>query len=379
MSRALPSDKKELAIWSIGMWETLFWIQTAQVGVGILSLPRMISEAAEHSGWMAIPIAGLVVQLALWMMVVLMRRFDPLDLYDILRLLFGKFVGNLLGFLFAFYCLTACGLVVRTYVEVVQTWLFPTTSTPVFYWLLVVPVVYLGLTNPRVLGRFSIIAFLSTIWMTLLMIIPIREIDYGYYLPIFDITASSLFQAALATAHSVSGFEVLLVFYPFIQNKKKALKIMSVGIWFTISIYLFVTLIAFGFYSQGQLQTIILPTVHMLQIVQLPMIERIEHIGIAVWSFLVVSTAASYTWAGGRFIRNWERLQKYTPWLLMAPLTILAIWPREVFELQNLSLIFGYTGGSIALFLPPLLLLTAKIRGKKGAPDQTPEEERKAS
>jgi hypothetical protein len=215
--------------------------------------------------------------------------------------------------------------------------------------------------------------------MGLLMFRPLAEVNIDLYLPLLDITPFKLLNAVLASSHSVGGYEVLLVFYPFIQNKKKALKVMSAGIWFTIVIYLYITLIAFGFYSQGQIQSLIVPTVDMMQIVQLPMIERTEHIGIAAWSLLVVSTAASYIWAGGRYFRNFKRWDKFTPLILLGPLLWLGYWPREMYNLQKFSLFYGYLGAIVAFLIPSMSLLVAKIRGIQEPPKPSQEEEKVAS
>lgn len=378
MTRPTTTGNKH-AIYSLGMWETFFWVQTSQVGIGLLSLPRVVSEEAGHSGWIAIPLATLLAQIGVWLIILLMRRFESRDVFDIFRLLFGRWIGNVAGFLFAAHCVVACGLVTRTYIELVQTWLFPTTSTLMFYLLLLVPTFYLITSNPRVIGRYCVMTFFGTIWIAMLMYRPIEQIQTDFYLPLLDTTWMKIIKATLMTSHSVTGFEVLLVFYPYIQDKKKALRWTSYGIWFTCVIYLFVTLVCFGFYSQGQLQQVQLPTVHLLQVVQLPMIERVEHLVIAVWSFLIVSTTASYLWAASAYLSRWKRFEKRTWLWLLVPMLPMGIWPEEVYVLNRLALFFGWLGGFICLILPALLLLFAMMRGIKGTPDQAPEEARQAS
>lgn len=359
--------KSVFDVQSIGPWELFFLIETAQVAVGLFSLPRVIAEAAGHSGWMALLLVGVVSHLAVWVMVLLLQRFGDQDLYGILRILLGTWVGHLLGGLFALYCLLVAILVSRTYIEVVQTWLFPTTSTAMFYLLLLVPTFYCATGGVRVLGRFGIITFMGTIWMTLFLIFPMQNLTLDHYFPVFDIQLSGLISASVKTFASIVGFELILILYPFLQKRKRALQSTVGAIWFVIFIYLLVTLTCIGFYSQGQLQALISPTLQLFQVVHLPIIERIEHICIATWSFLVVSTASYYIWAAGRFLSYWPAFDKPSRiyWVMLPVVLFFGFWPKDIYMLTKFEVILSTVSGITSLALPPLLLLLAMLLGKK--------------
>jgi spore germination protein (amino acid permease) len=364
------SSRYKHALRSLDFMQVLLFMQTVQVGVGLFNLPRVVSEAVGHDGWVSILIAGAGTQVALLFMILLLRRFQRLDVYEIMRRIFGRWIGNTLGLFFALYCISAAALVSRSYIEVVQTWLFPTTSTMMFYLLLLVPCVYCATAGPRVIGQFSIVTFIATIWMLFALIVPARQMEFINFRPFFEASPLRYLHGAWQVSASMIGFELILVFYPFVQRKDKALLASSLGIWLTTLIYFLVTLAAIGFYSQPQIVTIISPTLHMFKIFQIPLIERIEQIAIATWSFLIVQTATAYIWGAGRYLHSFGRWKEPTCVYLVAPLLfVLAIFPQDIFLLNKFETYLGTLGGIVTLTLGPLLLITAILLRKKGDGD----------
>ncbi|MBL0385412.1 GerAB/ArcD/ProY family transporter [Tumebacillus sp. ITR2] len=377
-SSSSGSKPDEHKLRSLGFTEIIFLVQATQVGIGLFNLPRIVVEEAGHSGWISILMTGALVQLALWFIVLLTRRFPEHDLYGILNLVYGKWIGRFLGAIFALYCVAVASLVGRAYIEVVQQWMFPTTSTNMFYLLLLLPCFYAATAGARILGRFGIFVFFATIWMVFLLIAPAREITVDYYFPIYDSTLWELIRASWKVSASAIGFEVLMVYHTFAKDKKTILKASSYGIWITTFIYLVVTVISIGFYSPAQIAKILSPTLQMYQIVELPMIERIEHIGISTWLFLVVNTCSTYLWAAGRYVYSFGKWDEPKSVLVFLPLTfVIGIWGKDVYFLTKFETLVSTIGGIVAGVLPLLVLLSAILFRKRGstAPPPSDDEE----
>ncbi|MCX7569572.1 GerAB/ArcD/ProY family transporter [Tumebacillus sp. DT12] len=375
----LPKQaKNDHSLRSIDFIQTLFFVQTVQVGIGLFNLPRIVSEEAGHDGWISILLAGGLSQISMVVIVVLLRRFHNCDLYAIMTHVFGKWIGRLFGGLFALYAVCVAAIVSRTYIEIVQSWLFPTTSTLVFFLLFVVPLLYCATGGPRVLGQFAVVTFFATFWLMLFLITPGLQIETTFYQPLFEAPIGDLVRGLWKVSASVVGFELLLVIYPYVQRKNKVMLASSIGIWFTTFIYLIVTLVAIGFYSQEQIKDMISPTLHMFKVVQIPIIERVEHIGIATWSFLIVNTAGSYLWAAGRYLYTYGRWSEKRCIYLVVPLLILlGVFPQDVFVLVSFEYYLGLIGGTVSLALPALLLICAIVLKKKGEPPQPGDSEPK--
>ncbi|MGB8955127.1 MAG: GerAB/ArcD/ProY family transporter [Tumebacillaceae bacterium] len=373
--RQRPGNEYQLR--SLDFSQTVLFVHTTQVAVGLFSLPRIVVESAGHSGWIAVLLNGAFSQIGLLIMLLLLRRFRNLSLYEIMRQVLGRWIGSALGLAFAVYCICVAGMVSRSYVEVVQTWLFPTTNTKMFYVLLIMPALYCATGGARTLGRFAIITFFGTIWMILFLLRPLSMMQTDYLFPLWDSNIPSLAKATWNVFTANIGFETIMLIYPFIQQKNKALLAASIGNWITTAVYFFTVVIAIGFFGESFIQNIMSPTLAMFQVVQIPLLQRIEHIGISTWSFLAVSTVAVYMWGAGRFLFEISKWKESVCISLFIPLLYtVSILPQDVYLLSKLEQLINWTGAAMAFGLPTLLLLVAIIRRKRAEdPNQSPAQE----
>jgi hypothetical protein len=121
----------------------------------------------------------------------------------------------------------------------------------------------------------------------------------------------------------------------------------------------------------------------MFKMVELPIIERLEHIGIATWSFLIVNTAGTYLWAAGRFVKSCTTWREQSCIYSLVPLVIgLGLYPQDIYFIDKFEVLLGSVGGAIAVFFPLLVLLSAIMMRKKSTgedPTQNAPQEANAS
>ena len=89
--------------------------------------------------------------------------------------------------------------------------------------------------------------------------------------------------SAKQSALEFLGFETILIFYPFIEKGKSLKRWAHAGIAFSTLIYVVLAIVSFMYYSEGQLNRTIWPTLTMLKIIKVPFIQRFEYIIIFVW------------------------------------------------------------------------------------------------
>ncbi|WP_268870704.1 GerAB/ArcD/ProY family transporter [Alkalihalobacillus hemicellulosilyticus] len=105
-----------------------FLIHSVQVGVGMLSFQRTIVKEAGYDGWFSILISGLAVHIIVACMYLLLKRSNG-DLMSIHQQIFGKWLGNILSFIAMVYFIGITITVLRSYIEVVQVWMFSDLPT----------------------------------------------------------------------------------------------------------------------------------------------------------------------------------------------------------------------------------------------------------
>lgn len=347
--------------------QLMFLIHTVPIGVGILGLVRFVADRAGHDAPLAILLSGVYTQAAVLFSWLLLRRFQTLGIYDIHRRLFGKWIGSVFSLLFAVYCLFAYFMTIRTFVELVNTWMFPLTPVWLLTLLFMIPIVYSAYCGIRLLGRYAISAFFLTAWIILLAYFPLSTGTLSHLFPIGSVGLNDLFQGSLLSALSLLGVELLLVYYPYVAYKKDVLPAASIASWSTILVYTVIAVVTIIFFSIGQLGKTIWPMLTMFKHVQVPFIERFETIIIAVWLVQVVNTSGTYLWAGIEGVRKAIPLKKGIVYSLIAAATLpLSQMINGRAEMNLLLNLLSKSGFFLMIGYPLLLWLISLILRRKG-------------
>lgn len=281
---------KKYAYNEITLMQYIFLINGAQVGTGVLSLPRVLAEKSGTDGWIAILIGWLFSMAASIFLVKTTERYPNDTLYEILIRLFGKIVGKagiiIYMMYFAFY---AWAILVNAFLYI-KGWLLPKTPDYIIIFLFAIPTFFVARNGIRIIGRYSELVFYMTIWIPLFFLIPLRDGNLLHFLPLFKEGWKPVLLAVPSTVFSFLGFEVAFFLYPFLQKKQHAVLGITIANTLTMLFYLFVTLICFSFFSPNGILEFNQPVLNLLKVIEFRFLERFDMILLAVYLF-VVSTA----------------------------------------------------------------------------------------
>lgn len=312
----LPGEDKQ-----VSSYFAFYIVATSQIGVGILTFQRSLVKLAGHDAWMSIFISAFAIHIIVWMTYQILIKGNN-DITVIHRRLFGKWLGGLLSLLLILYMLSAFLLIMRSYIEVVQVWLFPAIQTW-YLGIIIAILVYLYVSGGfRVVIGLSLVGFLTTVPLTLLNIIPLKEAQWSHLLPLLEHSFTELLVASKEMALKYSGFEVLFFCYPFLKHGPQSHKWAQIGVAFTSFIYLGAVLIALTYFSEGQLTETIWPTLTLWKVVDLTFIERFEYVGVAFWLFVILPNLCLLLWAATRGLKQLFAVQQKKS---IVPLLILLI------------------------------------------------------
>jgi len=166
------------------------------------------------------------------------------------------------------------------------------------------------------------------------------------------------------------GYETILIIYPFIKNKKKVKKWCQLSLIFTTLLYLYLTFITFAYFPVDQLEKEIWPTLTSFKIVNLPVVERFEFIGIANWCLIILPSICISLWCSSKLIKRTIKFKmKYNIFLLSILVLLGCIFFEtrpQISILNSLINSIGFIIGYIYIpILTVLLWLTMKIKAKK--------------
>ena len=273
-----------------------FLVLKVQIGIGVLGFQRIIIQSAGNDAWIAVIAAGILFSIVIWCMFTLLN-FHKQDLMGIHTQLFGKFLGGFLNMIWISYWLLMGIGVYRTYVEIVQAWMFPQINVTTF------SIVFALLIYYTVSGGFQVITgicFLGVIipsYLILTIFFPLEYTEFRNLLPVWNHSFKEIASATRSMSLSYLGISTLLMYYPLIKQQKGAQKWAQLANIFSTLSYLLLMIVSIGFYSENQISRYVWATLSFWSIVQVPFVERFEYIGIATWVIFILPNICLFIWA----------------------------------------------------------------------------------
>jgi spore germination protein (amino acid permease) len=359
MSTSIPER------YQVSPFFVFFLVHANVVGVGILRFQQDIIQHAGYDAWISIILVGLSIHAIVWMMYRLLNdaSFDMIHLHT---LCFGKWLGRLASLLVILYLLTAAVVVFRSYLEVVKIYLFPWMqpwSISVMILLIVYYVVTGGFRTVTGICFFGVV--IPLIFIIPLFIFPFEYAHFTNIMPILSHSTTELLLSSREAIFSFLGFEVLFFYYPFIREPVKSQKWAHFAILFSTILYISVAVITFVFFTEGELKRISWPTITMIKIIEVPIIQRIEFIIISLWLLVVLPNICLSLWAVSRGFKQLFNInQRATLLFLLVVMLVFSLgWDRHI-HLMEITKVYSQTGMYLVYAYVPLLFLLYQVIGK---------------
>jgi spore germination protein (amino acid permease) len=342
-----------------------FIIHSIQVGIGIQGFQRIIFLEAKQDAWISVIIAGLFTHVVVMIMIKTLQLYRPTDIYGIHNEVYGKWIGKIVNSLYIVYCLWMFVIVLINYIEVMQTWVFPIVPTWIFSISILLLVIYGVSGGLRVIVGASFFSIILSVWMLGFIGFPIRFADYHHLLPVMESSITSILKGTHKMTLTVIGFEILYVVYPFLKEREKVSKFAHLGIAGTNLLYLIVILITITYFSPGQLENTIWPTLSLFKIVKLPFIERTEYVAVSFWLLIILPNLMLYFWAAIRGVRRtFEKKRKGLIWVFSFVIFFVSLFFNSRSKINQFNDLFASMAFYITFCYPFILYILALIKKK---------------
>lgn len=290
-------------------YHVIFLVQSAMLGTGILTLPRDLSAVGYSQAFLPL-LFGVIASLTIWPMIWLNSRYPNENLFRINEILLGKTFGKIINLLIIAQITVFIAGTISNYMDLIQsTTLQEQTNTyPLIFLLLIL--LYIVNGGIKSIARFCILAFFLTICIYYFTHWAFQKGDISHIFPLFNFNSSELFNAMKKGYLAIVGYELIMFYFPYIVEQKKAFKHALIGIWISISLCFITVLISVMYYSEWQLKHIRFSILNLFKAGELSFIERIDVFGMSLWVFLVLSTLAVYLWSAKKGIESISKKEK---------------------------------------------------------------------
>ncbi|MFD2042829.1 GerAB/ArcD/ProY family transporter [Ornithinibacillus salinisoli] len=351
----------------------LFYIIVGvQVGVGIMGAPQFIFLESKQDAWISILISFAFMCIVVLVMFTILKQYKSADIFGIHVDLFGKWIGTILGTVYILFLFASLLSILLTYSLVINVFLHHTFPN------IAVGIVLLSLTIYSVLGGFRVIVgvsflfFFLSFWIVFLLYDPITRMEWTNLLPMFNASIPELLKGARATTYTVSGFEILFLIYPFIQDKKKAKLPAILALAFTTFVLLVTTIISIGYFSPLGLERVDWSVLLLFKSVTLTFFERLDYIIVVGWIMIIMPNLVILTWGISYGIKRLYKIpQRISLYTVAIILLIIISFVRSAHHVYQLTDFISKVGFWIVFVYPfiilPLVILKKKWRQRKGS------------
>lgn len=349
----------------INAYLLFFVIHSAQIGVGIQGFQRIIYQDARHDAWISVLFAGFATHIVVFFMIKTLELYGSNDLYGIHQDLFGNWIGSFLNVIYILYCTIAFFSILRNYIEVIHTWIFPGLSTWFISTTLLLIVIYAFTGGLRVIVGVSFFSIVLSLWLLPMLIFPLEFSTAANLLPILETKISSILYGARSMTFTIIGFEILNVIYPYIKEKEKVKRHAHLGLLATTIVYLSVMLVSLTYYSEGKLLKTVWATLTLFSFISFPFIERFEYAAVCYWMLIIIPNLCLYLWAAYRGTTRLVKISgKKFVWIFSFLILIGTLVVQSRTQINMINDQFAKVAFYIVFVYPIFLYIVAVVKKK---------------
>ncbi|WP_353893702.1 endospore germination permease [Proteinivorax hydrogeniformans] len=339
----------------------------AMVGVGVTTLPREVTAEAGRDGWISITIAALVVLIYSQICIYYAKMFPDKTLAQSSVLVLGKYLGSAVIILYALYTFITAAAVLRMFMELVYIYIQITVPLILILFINLAIIVYLSRCGLGTLSRFTIVIMFATGPLFFLFFQPAFAGEYVNLLPVLEWGVMPPLIATQEAVLAFLGIELILIFYPYINNKKSFSRVTTLAIGSVWFIYASITAVVVLMMGVEQVELIYWPFLEHMKLVEMEIFERLDTLFIYMWTSKIVLVAGIQYFAGTFSLAHLTNKDYHDIWSLACwPIVLVAAWyPDSTPQVEELAGTTALYGGILIVAIPIILIIVAKIRGVK--------------
>ncbi|MBA1334824.1 MAG: hypothetical protein HPY66_0444 [Firmicutes bacterium] len=341
------------------------------IGIGILSLPREVTEEAGPDGWALIIIGGIVSTIVAFIITRLGDLFPGQSVVEYSKTLLTTPLGILYSLGFILYFLFFCAFEVRVFAEVLKQFLLDRTPTEVIAATFLLTSAYMVRQGVASMGRMAELLVPAIIIPYFLFLLPaVGQMKYDNLLPVLRTSPLKLLSGAAVVTTSYLGFELALLLQVYMKRPKDAGKAMLIAMPLIMVFYLAVVISTVSVLGIHEVKKIIWPSLAIFRLIKVPgaFLENIHGFIMSIWVVSIFMTLSGFYYGAVLTLSRMLKLKDHS--LLVLPLApviyFFSLVPDNVAKVYDFLDMFSmYLGIPFGFIFPVGLYVLAKLRGIK--------------
>lgn len=336
-------------------------VVTAVIGVGVLSLPSVLSNIVGLDGWIPIILSGIIMAGMIVIIVKIFQYSSGMDIFEISRSTLGPVFSVIYQIILLIYMICVMAYVSRNLGEVIKSFLLDQTPIEVIIFIFILVTAYISRCEIDVMGRMGYFIYPIILgFIIFLIVVTLPNADFTNLLPIFESDIKALPSGLITSVISFAGFEILLFAIPYAEDKDRVLKSSLYAIGLVTIIYLVIFVASAAQFGLDQLNRLPWATLSLVKQIDLPglFLENLDGIVTTLWVLVVFGTLAPTYYSSGKILANLFKTKSHELFILpLIPIVYtLALIPQNSIEIQkNMAKSLNILA-SIAIFIIPIII-----------------------
>ncbi|QZY55467.1 GerAB/ArcD/ProY family transporter [Crassaminicella profunda] len=347
-------------------------LAVTMIGVGILTLPRTLTEVVGPDGWVVLLLAAFIALVIALVIAVLVKKFPQETVVEFSSSLIGKPLGMIISIGFFIYCILFSAMEVRIFGEITKEYLLLNTPIEVLMITLLLAAVYLIRSGIEPIARMAQIIFPVVVLIAVVIILPVLpELDLTNLLPVLKTPITKIIKAIPIIFFSFVGIELMLLFSAFVIEPQNIKKHVSFAVIMVSAVYMFILIVTVTRFGLVESTHIIWPSLELFKTIDLPgaFIENVEAFIIGIWILSLFMTLVTLYFGGSliisRILKSKE--QNYFVLPILPIIYFIALIPDNIAQVADyMDMISNYLSTFYVILLPILLLVISSFKKRKG-------------
>lgn len=337
------------------------------VTIGILSIPNEVVENARQDGWISALLGGIYPFYVVIGSLYIAGNYSKENILILNKKFFGKFMGTILNmlqlFIYVFYVVSEVSGI-SNFLRVYVVDFLSSFRAMYIYIALAAFCAYKGL---KAIGRISEIIFINLLLTAAVGIFSLAKGSFLNIMPVLGSGWINIIKGIKGTMYAYGGIEVVLLLYPYIndKNKFKASIIKSAAL--ICMAYTWVSFITIFYMGHRIIPKALWSSLFITESLRLPIINNYRFIVMFLWIFVSITGVALDYYACELVVRDiFKNLKRNIFYFLSVPvmLYISMLLKEEVQRREIIRAVMFYVGIFNILYIL-LMVLTVYFKKEK--------------
>lgn len=318
-----------------------FLILGFALGPEFLKLPNTIVKISGQDAWISAIIALIYPISIVLICSYIIKEFPKDSILDLSIKCYGKFIGSVLNFIFFLQFFVYSATVTTEFVRVSRIYIVAFLTPLKIALVGVVLGVFAATKGLKTLGRIN--EFVSYL-IIIVIIFSISALKYGTLLniqPVFQTGISGIVKGALSTTYNYTGFEVIILFHPYLTNIKKVRKSGMLSVFIGGVIWVWTTFVTIYYLGIDIIPKTNWSFIWTYESINLPAINNFRYVFMFTWTLVSLRMISNYIFCTSFILKKYIRINPNIICLILLPIVIyLSLFLSKGFNRETLLQLF---------------------------------------